>query len=97
MVIGGVALRIRNDAPSSGVLRLKRSTAEQFFGEEALQLGMLTCYDGRNTSLLERDAVAVRLNLHAVEPSTSHTPGTSPLALPSPVCEMRGLGSWLRG
>ncbi len=108
MTVGGVAVRVNSEALSSGSLRLKRSTAEQFFGEATVQEATSSRDDDPLPLLLhpyppERNTLPVPLRLRLV-PTTAHplrNPNAAPQipqARPPPMhCELCGLGAWLRG
>ncbi len=101
MVVGGIALRVSKDAMSSGSLRLKHSTAEQFFG-----IGALHCdtqdYPGlRAAALLQprQQRLPTPIQLRLVAPSGSPGQNPDPPQQPPPSlhCDLCGLGAWLRG
>ncbi len=108
IAVGGVAVRITADAWSSGNVRLKHSTAEQFLGPEILQDSRGESGDDPNgpKSLFlhpcpaaEGSASLVHAQLRIV-PTTarpSQALDDSPPPPPSLHCELCGLGAWLRG
>ncbi len=104
MVVGGVAVRITAESWSSGSVRLKRSTAEQFLGPEILRDSRGESDDGPTTLFLhpcpaDGSTKPVHAQLRFV-PTTAHqrhSLGASPPPPPFLHCELCGLGAWLRG
>ncbi len=100
MAVGGVAVRVTAEALSSGSVRLKHSTAEQFLGPEVLQDSTT---DSPKALVLtpfpaQWFATPVHAQLRRV-PATARQDqalDASPPPPLSPFCELCGLCAWLR-
>ncbi len=94
MAVGGIAVRISSEMLSSGSLRVKRSTAEQFFGADNLATNAPVTVTGPATATC--NTLPVRIQLRSLQPTGGQLQGDSTLTLPLH-CELCGLGAWLRG
>ncbi len=96
MVVGGIALRVSKEALSSGSLRLKRSTAEQFFGTSAVSEAASHASCGKRLLFLQPTPSGCNtlptLHFHLRLPERA-----DPFQQPPLHCELCGLGAWLRG
>ncbi len=106
MAVGGVAVRVTAEALSSGSVRLKHSTAEQFLGHETLRDSTETSTDGPQALVLYpcpaqgfASPLYAQLRIVPTRARQGQSLGASPPPPPPPSlqCEMCGLGAWLRG
>ncbi len=95
MSVGGIAVRVRSEALSSGSLRLKHSTAEQFFGADKLDVNAQVSIGG--TTPATCNTFPVRIQLRSLQPTGGQPPDASTPSPPSLHRELCGLGAWLRG